>query len=455
MQAQKSIKLSCAAVISFFISLVLCFSLIIATITSRVNMDKMRIEQLMDEQFSNINERIYKLFNKTESLVALVLQSNGNIENFNLAATYIADDDAILNVLVAPDGIVAQVYPLSGNEAVIGLDFFAESAGNKEAAAARDTGELVMGGPFDLVQGGQALVGRKPVYIDGEFWGIVSVTLKFPKIIQDIAEADFAYRGLNYEWWRISPDTGERQIIAGGVESNARFLEKRFEFLNAEWYLKVAPFHAWYSYAENILTILSGLLVSILMFFIMQRNYELKRLRNIFETMAKTDSLTGIYNRRYFLEMAQINLERSRRLGTECFIMLFDLDRFKSVNDTHGHTMGDFVLTETASRIKALIRPYDLFARYGGEEFIIFAADIDKKNAAEMAERLRLSICEEKFEYKDIAVNSSASFGVALVNFGHDLKEAIKYADKALYKAKNEGRNRVAIYQREEYEHEK
>jgi len=446
MQAKKSFGLSFAAVIYFFISLALCSSLIIGTIANRVNMDKMQMEHFMDEHFYNVNQKIYKLFHKTESLAALIVQSGGNIGSFEQVAAFIVDDEVILNVIAAPGGIVSHIYPVTGNEALIGWDFFAEGVGNIEAAAARDTGGLVLGGPFDF-QGGQALAGSKPVYIDGEFWGIVSVTLKFPKVIQDAAELDFyPYQSLNYEWWRINPDTGGRQIISGGIESGVRFLEKRFEFLNAEWHLKIAPLRAWYSYAENLILVISGLFISFLVLLVTQNNHELKKMRQVFENIAKTDALTGIYNRRYFLEMAEINLERSRRLGTACFIILFDLDRFKGVNDTYGHAMGDFVLAEVALRIKALIRPYDLFARYGGEEFIIFAADIDEKNAAEMAERLRLRISEEKFVYKETAVDSSASFGVALVSGGSELKEAIKYADQALYKAKNEGRNRVVIY---------
>jgi len=124
-------------------------------------------------------------------LSALVIQNDGEIENFKQVAAIIIDDPAILNVLIAPSGVVSDVYPLQGNEAVIGLDFFGEGAGNKEAVMAKETGQLVFGGPFDLVQGGQALVGRLPVWIDmpdgnNAFWGLVSVTLKFPQILDGI-----------------------------------------------------------------------------------------------------------------------------------------------------------------------------------------------------------------------------------------------------------------------------
>lgn len=450
MQKEKISKWSGTAIISFFASLAFCYLLIGITIVNSGNFNRVQMEQLVSEQFYHIEERLYRLFHKTESLAALVAQGGGNIKNFEQAATFIVDDDAILNVLVAPGGVVEQVYPLRGNEAVIGLDFFADGAGNKEAIAARDTGKLVLGGPFTLVQGGQALVGRKPVYIDGEFWGIVSVTLKFPKVIQEITELEFfEHRGFDYELWRISPDTNERQIISGGLDDGERFFEKRFDIINSAWYLKVAPFYAWYNYSENIVLVISGLFISFLVFLVMQNNYELKHMRYVFENMAKTDPLTGIHNRRHFMEMSHINLERSLRLGTECYVVMFDLDKFKSINDTHGHLMGDFVIMEVVSRIKALIRPYDLFARYGGEEFIIFATDINKQNIMEMVERIRLRICREKFKYKNTAIDVSASFGIAFAGSSCDLQTSIKNADEALYKAKDGGRNRIVIHNKQ------
>ena len=441
MRAKNIFRLSAGAVISFFVSMALCFGLIIITIINSVSINRLHMEQFITEHYHHINQRINKLFHKLDSLDALVIQSDGNIDNFDRIAMYITDDDAILNIIVAPGGIVSQVYPLYGNETLVGHDFLAGI--NEAATAARDTGVLVLG----RIQNEQTLRGVKPVYINGEFWGIVSLTLSFPKVVQEVAELDFvAYHEFNYEWRTINPDTGEPQVIAGEIPGGVRFLEKRFELFDFEWRLKVAPYRAWYDYTENLILVVSGTAISFLVLLIMQNNFELKRMKQIFENMAKTDALTGIHNRRYFLETAEINLERGKRLGTHCYVILFDLDRFKGVNDTHGHEVGDYVLTETAARIKKLIRPYDLFARYGGEEFIIFAADINAGNAAEMAERLRRCICDEKFSHKDIFISLSASFGVALVGDGQDLKEAIKYADQALYRAKNEGRNRVVIH---------
>jgi diguanylate cyclase len=177
-----------------------------------------------------------------------------------------------------------------------------------------------------------------------------------------------------------------------------------------------------------------------------QNNRELKRMGTVLEGMAKCDPLTGIYNRRHFMDSSKTDMERARRAKEDCFVILFDLDKFKSVNDMHGHIIGDNVLIEVASRIKSIIRPYDLFARYGGEEFIIYASGADKNSISNLAERLRLSVCDKKFEYENVSLNSSASFGIARID-ECDINTAILHADKALYTAKAEGRNRVVFWE--------
>ena len=445
--------LSRIAVISFLVSFTLCSVLAGITITNRAHIARLQIERLILEKSIRINEVISGLLYKTETLAVIAVQGDDHEDYFDKIAPSIVDDPMILNVLLAPDGIVSKVYPLSGNEAVVGLNFFGEGAGNIEAMAARDSGQLVMGGPFNLVQGGQALVGRMPVYVDApnerhKFWGLVSVTLRFPQVLDYAWLESLETLGFAYELWRLNPDTNERQVIASNLEHikpTSSFTERHVKIFNADWYLRVSPINRWHVYPENIFLIVAGLLVSFLVMFVTQNNFELNRMRSALEIMATSDPLTGIHNRRHFMDLSQAGLERSRRLKTGCYVILLDLDKFKSINDTYGHILGDKVLVEVASRVQSHIRPYDLLARYGGEEFIIFAFDIDKNNVQTLAERLRLSICDEQIEYEGGHLYFSASFGVAHV-YNYDLEKAIKHADQALYTAKTEGRNRVVFH---------
>jgi diguanylate cyclase (GGDEF)-like protein len=453
---KKPTGLSKAALASFLGSLAFCTFLAGVTIVSMLNVEMLKVEQLMYDQTFRTNVVISKLIYKTNSLAAIVMHGNGIVIDFERTAPLIADDPAVLNVLVAPDGIVSHVYPATdGHDAVLGWNFFDEGLpGNREAVLAVETGALTLSGPFRAAQGSKVLAGRLPVYIDtpdekGRFWGLVSVTLKFPEVLQDTELELFRVRGLEYEIWRINPDNGNKQVLMTNAErgyENQRYLEKMFTVVNADWHFKVWPIRYWYSYPQSLVLLASALMISLLVFSIMQNNFRLAQMKLVLEDMAKSDPLTGIYNRRHFMDIARMNTERARRLKTDCYIILFDLDRFKSVNDTYGHQVGDKVLIETSTRVKSIIRPYDLFARYGGEEFIIFASELDKKCVTEMVERLRVGICENKYLYdEDLTLGISSSFGIAHIN-DYDIEKAILHADKALYKAKDGGRNRVAFW---------
>lgn len=180
--------------------------------------------------------------------------------------------------------------------------------------------------------------------------------------------------------------------------------------------------------------------------FILMRNVKLtKQLKE----MAHNDPLTGIYNRRFFMELASFQMARSTRTNIESFIIIYDLDHFKAVNDTYGHLAGDKVLIETSQRVKNAIRPYDVLGRYGGEEFIILMTDIketNKDNAMHAIDRIRQEICKAPVVFEGIDISVSASFGMAYAAPFNDLATAVKYADEALYSAKESGRNRVAFY---------
>ena len=177
--------------------------------------------------------------------------------------------------------------------------------------------------------------------------------------------------------------------------------------------------------------------------FLLGKNLILgKKLKEI----ASKDALTDTLTRRYFMEFSLIQIERSLRLGSECFIIIFDLDHFKAINDNYGHLAGDQVLKETARRVKKTIRPYDLFGRYGGEEFIILMPDLDKVNAQNATERIRLAMCITPVEFEGRSIPISASFGVVCATQMSDIDTATRCADEALYRAKSEGRNKAVFY---------
>jgi two-component system cell cycle response regulator len=160
---------------------------------------------------------------------------------------------------------------------------------------------------------------------------------------------------------------------------------------------------------------------------------------------AHTDPLTKIYNKGYLLEALEAEFKRAKALHTDFCVLFFDLDHFKKVNDTYGHDAGDYVLKEFTSLIRGkYLRPKDVFARYGGEEFVILLSNTTGQAASEIAERIRAAIETHPFIYEGKRLPVTSSLGVAELR--SDIESAstlLKSADKALYAAKEGGRNRV------------
>ena len=164
------------------------------------------------------------------------------------------------------------------------------------------------------------------------------------------------------------------------------------------------------------------------------------------ENAAYIDALTGLYNRKHFTELANVEIERAFRQNQSIFTVMLDLDFFKIVNDTHGHAAGDAVLKATAGIIRQTIRAYDLLGRYGGEEFVLLLAAVDTTEAHRLMDRIRENMEHNIINYEGIEINITCSIGLAKFLETDSLETAIKKADEALYAAKNSGRNKVTIY---------
>jgi diguanylate cyclase (GGDEF)-like protein len=167
------------------------------------------------------------------------------------------------------------------------------------------------------------------------------------------------------------------------------------------------------------------------------------------EKLAMYDYLTNIYNRRAFFKRTKEEIARIKRHGETLSIILTDIDKFKNINDTYGHDVGDKVLKHFAKVLKSGIRQYDVVARLGGEEFIILLSNANIEEAFKRAEHIRKQIEESKVFIKDINKNVkyTASFGVATLKEedNYKIEKVIKRADEALYSSKKCGRNRISF----------
>lgn len=441
MPSEKKTKFTLFSIV-FLISFLICIAITGVYINTRSDLESVEMEQLAINKANKVSSVLTELLYKTQILAAFVRQNDGQIDDFSSIASIVVDNPSIRNVLLAPDGVVECVYPLEGNESVIGLDFFSESEGNKEAIQAKETGELVMGGPFNLIQGGQAIVGRLPVMLneDGRerFWGIVSITLYYPQALEQAELEQLQSRGFAYELWRINPDTGEHQIISqSGYEynSNAKFVEHSIQILNADWYFRLSPIRSWWQFPETWVCILVGFLISCLAGFLVLKNYDLNLIKNNLELITYKDGLTDIYNRNGIFKLLQ-----EAMVNDQPFVLSYiDLNNFKSINDEFGHAYGDKVLKHfTAFLSSKLDGKNHIFGRIGGDEFIlIFMGEENPARAMLFFETILEELSHNHLYHQDKKITVSYSVGFSCFpKDGYSIDRLITVADINMYASK-------------------
>ncbi len=260
----KKLRLSGKVCGVFFIVLVLFLGVTALIETSREFREQEQMKSIASTVRAQTYEVLSEKLSKVETLAALVIKNNGGTEDFDKVADYIVSRDRIRNVLLAPGGVVTNVYPLEGNEKLVGLDLTGNSPGDKEALNAIANDELTIAGPFELVEGGVGIAGRLPVHLGGSFWGLVSVTLDYPEVLNGISSMqDLAAHGFGCELWRVNPDTGRHQtILSTDPTAKKDAYELPFSIFNTEWYLSVYPEKPWYSHGSVWLCVAAGLVLS-------------------------------------------------------------------------------------------------------------------------------------------------------------------------------------------------
>lgn len=176
---------------------------------------------------------------------------------------------------------------------------------------------------------------------------------------------------------------------------------------------------------------------------------ERKKAEAALQELATTDPLTGLYNRRYVLELAAKALVISQRYHHALTVIMLDIDRFKSINDTYGHASGDQVIIEFAQRIRAKLRTSDILGRYGGDEFLIVLPQTDLAGAGPVVKRVQTAITAYRVKLKDAEIQIGTSIGVCSneIDYTLSLEALIEKADTAMYAAKTGGRNQIQMVQ--------
>jgi diguanylate cyclase (GGDEF)-like protein len=175
-----------------------------------------------------------------------------------------------------------------------------------------------------------------------------------------------------------------------------------------------------------------------------------KKLMYILEKSARTDGLTGLYNRKFLEELVQTIVAQAKRNSIRYGILMIDIDYFKMVNDTHGHDVGDEAIRVIAQTLRENIRSSDIAIRYGGEEFMILLYNCDDAYVTEIAEKIRVAFSQKQISKNNITFSKTISIGASIFpTQTENFWECVKYADISLYEAKNSGRNKVVLFDKE------
>lgn len=427
----------------FLAALFICSVITGVYVNNKNKMEYAQMEQVVLMKSNKVNNVISNMLYKTQVLSALVIQNNGKIKDFERVAVTVLDNPAIKNLILAPNGVVADVYPLAGNEQVIGLNYFAHGEGNEEAKAAKESGQLVLGGPFNLIQGGQALVGRLPVYLgdnqtEKNFWGVVSITLNYPEALAGAELEQLEAQGLAFEIWRISPDTGQRQIIANSnyfYDKNAYYVEKPLNIMNSQWFFRISPIRLWYQYTETWMFTLIGIVISWLIASLVLHNRDLIHMKMELENLSYVDPLTGALNRRGLFNALEALVADKNRKFTVCYL---DLNKFKKINDTFGHSVGDKILRHFVLVFLQHIDERHIFSRIGGDEFIIIFKNMDDTVQISQFFDLIHKVLQEPFSINQ-SQTFTITFSVGMATYPTDatnIDDLIHHADHSMYRNK-------------------
>ncbi len=265
--------------VAFFIALSMCTAFVYLVERNRQTQLRQAIAEVSAAQAYSLERQLNRSLSATYAL-AFILRQNKGIHDFDaLAADMIANYGGISSLQLAPDGVVTQIYPLEGNEAAIGHDLLNDPNRRTEALETISSKELTLAGPFELVQGGVAVIGRYPVFLPDEetgeerFWGFTIVLIGLPELLEATNLNQLSGHGFEYELSRQDPDTGERVIFdqsSDGVLRNS--ISYDIEVPNGRWALSIAPQNGWISPFFLSMELFLILFVSAMVAFIANQN---------------------------------------------------------------------------------------------------------------------------------------------------------------------------------------
>ena len=384
----------------------------------------------------------------TDALEQTLISENGEIHQFDTIAGNLMSD-SIESVQLAPNGVVTDIYPDEGNEAGK-IDLLQDKDRKEISCYARDNHATITQGPFELKQGGYGIAVRNPVYLKDKsgqeyFWGFTIVILRVPDIFSDTVSA---LSNFGYEYKILKTDTPWSDTYKVVYQSDGQIdhpVSYSFTVGDGTWKLEVTPKTGWRN--NTLLIIISGMFLTIsLLLSVLTRVWLIaKEHKNKYKILARTDSLTNIYNRYGFDELAEKIISKNPQ--THFVAALLDIDDFKLVNDIYGHSYGDKALKSLADSMKAFFPSDALLGRNGGDEFCILLPNCTFKEADKQLQQFTKLPKTFSYHGKELAFYISLGYA-EYPTFAASPSQLMRCADAALYEIKLHGKNGCMAYRK-------
>ena len=382
----------------------------------------------------------------TDTLKQVLISGNGDIKQFDTIAENLISD-SIESVQLAPDGVVTDIYPAEGNGAGK-IDLLHDKDRGRISCYARDNHTIITQGPFELKQGSYGIAVRNPVYLNDEngqayFWGFTIVILRVPDIFSDSIHA---LSGFRYEYRLSKTETPWSDTYKTVYQSDGQITQPvsyDFTIGKESWKFELTPESGWQdnlliAKASIIFTAITLLLSGLIRVWLVSNEN-----KNKFQILARTDSLTGIYNRYGFDESAEKMMDKNPK--AHFVAALLDIDDFKFINDIYGHAYGDKALKSLADSMKTFFPSDALLGRNGGDEFCILLQNYTCEDAKELLQQF--TGLPKAFSYKGKEQSFNISLGYAeYPTFAASRSQLMRCADAALYEIKLHGKNGCMAY---------
>ena len=384
----------------------------------------------------------------TDALEQTLISENGEIHQFDTIAGNLMSD-SIESVQLAPNGVVTDIYPDEGNEAGK-IDLLQDKDRKEISCYARDNHATITQGPFELKQGGYGIAVRNPVYLKDKsgqeyFWGFTIVILRVPDIFSDTVSA---LSNFGYEYKILKTDTPWSDTYKVVYQSDGQIdhpVSYSFTVGDGTWKLEVTPKTGWRN--NTLLIIISGMFLTIsLLLSVLTRVWLIaKEHKNKYKILARTDSLTNIYNRYGFDELAEKIISKNPQ--THFVAALLDIDDFKFINDIYGHSYGDKALKSLADSMKDFFTSDALLGRNGGDEFCILLPNCTFKEADKQLQQFTKLPKTFSYHGKELAFYISLGYA-EYPTFAASPSQLMRCADAALYEIKLHGKNGCMAYRK-------